>query len=757
MERGAHCIGHYRVVSRLGAGGMGEVFLAEDERLGRRVALKVLARDLAADATALARFQREARALAALNHPNIVTIYSVEEHDGAPFLTMELVAGRTLADRIPPSGMELGGLLGVAIPIADALAAAHRGGVTHRDLKPSNVMVSDDGTVKVLDFGLATLVRPDAATLVGDEGASPRTATGAIIGTFPYMSPEQVAGRPADHRSDLFALGVILYEMATGARPFRGQSSVELLAAIARDEPTAVRSRNPAVPPALESLISRCLEKRADRRPAGADEVGDELRAIAAAGAAQTAGAATRLPSVAVLPFANMSADADQEYFCDGMAEEIINALANVEGLRVVARTSSFAFKGRGEDVREIGRKLGVESVLEGSVRRAGSRVRITVQLVGVADGYHIWSERFDREVADVFAVQDEIALATVESLKGRLLKGERDEIVRRRTANQEAYHLYLKGRYFLNRRRTGDIPLAIEHFRQAIACDPDYLLPYVDLAETFNVLGLWSLMPPREAFGQAREAADKALALDDDSPEAHFAKAFSLLLYERDNAAAGTHYEHAVRLRPAGYGPISGYGIYLMTVGRLTEGVEVMERAVAAEPFSPIALVQAAAGYVGAGRPREAEQRARAALAIDATMPIAQFWLGWALAAQGNDREALVPFRTAASLGLTVALWPAGVLHAQLSERQQARAVIAELDALARERYVPYHSWGFVLRALGDVEGSRAYFRQAWSAREPMLFLSTIAHWSLSSIDWAEELRIIREPGERTAEPTVG
>jgi serine/threonine protein kinase len=398
-------LGHYGVVRQLGAGGMGTVYLAEDLRLGRQVALKVLSPEWAGEPDRLQRFEREARALAALNHPNVVTIYSVEEADGQQFITMELIDGKTLSDGIPPGGMPVEEILGLAVPLADALDAAHQRGIIHRDLKPANVMITAAGRLKVLDFGLAKL-DPALSAYEGSEAPTVEaTRKGMLVGTLRHMSPEQLEGKSVDRRSDLFSLGIILYEMATAQRPFDGGTPAAVIACILRQDPIRAGTLRRALPASLDALIHRCLEKDPARRLQTAAELRAALLGIereradaSSRGASRDAKAVAKRPSIAVLPFVNMSADKDQEYFCDGMAEEILNGLAQLEGLDVSARTSSFAFKGRALDIREIGGQLGVDTILEGSVRRSNDRLRITAQLIKVVDGYHVWSERYDRE-----------------------------------------------------------------------------------------------------------------------------------------------------------------------------------------------------------------------------------------------------------------------------------------------------------------------------------------------------------------------
>jgi serine/threonine protein kinase len=421
-------LGHYRVIEQLGSGGMGDVYVAEDGKLGRRVALKLLRPEKAESPDLRARFRREARAAAALNHPAIVHLYSVEESEGVAFITMELVPGRSLRALLAEGPLPVPRLIALASQIAEGLASAHAAGVLHRDLKPANVMVTGDDRVKILDFGLAKFFAPpslldtEAETMVR-EASSP----GLTLGTAGYMSPEQALGGKVDPRTDLFALGVVLYEMATGRPPFEGETLAAVFGQLLHRTPVPPQRLNPSLPPSLAALIEKALAKEPARRHQTASELLDDLRRVepsgrsgtTPAGAVRDAGTAA---SIVVLPFVDLSPDKDQEYFCHGVAEELIASLTRVPGLRVISRTSAFAFQGQGLEVTEIGRRLRVATALEGSVRKAGRRVRITAQLVNAEDGYQLWSKRFDRELADVFAIQDEIAATIVGELASGLV-----------------------------------------------------------------------------------------------------------------------------------------------------------------------------------------------------------------------------------------------------------------------------------------------------------------------------------------------
>jgi TolB-like protein/tetratricopeptide (TPR) repeat protein len=725
---------------------MGEIYEAEDSTLGRRVAIKLLPAALAADARRLSRFATEARALASLNHPNIVAIHSVEEADGQRFFVMELVSGSTLAEIIPPSGFTPARLLELALPLADALATAHRSGILHRDLKPANVMVTADGRLKVLDFGLAKLTHGGDEPTDLDASSDDGTQPGTILGTLAYIAPEQYHGAAAGLRSDVFSLGVILYEMATGRRPFAGASSAELIHAILHAEPPPVRALNRDVTPEFEALVHECLAKDPEVRPASAVEVQARLArldSVHQAGARHTATTVDESiePRVAVLPFADMSATGDQDYFCDGVAEEIINALAHIEGLRVAARTSSFAFKGRLQDVREIGRRLAVGAVLEGSVRKAGERLRITVQLISVADGYHLWSERFDRDAEDIFAIQDEIASGVVDRLRGKLLAGDRPSPARRHEPSQEAYHLYLKGRYFFNRRRAGDLQLAIAHFEKAVAADPLYAPPHQGVAEVFNVLGLWGFLPPGPAMTRAKAAAQRAIELDDSLAEAHAALAFVLLLHEWRWEDAEAEFRRVAGLRPSAAPAQIGLGLYRFAAGHPEQCAAEAERAIELEPLSSAAHTQAAASYIGLGQMARATELLEQALELDPTMPVALFWLGYCRAVEGRDDEAEALLRSASESGMPTPLTFVTALLARRGKADLAREIAGNLESAARERYVPPLALTFALAPVGERERCEELLRKAEAERAPMFTMCLLGPGYLRlSPAWVQE-----------------
>jgi serine/threonine-protein kinase len=543
-------LGPYEIVAPLGAGGMGEVYRARDPRLGRDVAIKALPAAFSRDPERLARFEREAQTLASLSHPNIATIHGIEERDGVPHLVLELVEGETLAARLARGPLPPREALAIGVQIASAIEAAHERGVIHRDLKPGNVMITPAGVAKVLDFGLA---KTDPVSASGpDLSQSPTvavhagaTVAGTILGTAAYMSPEQARGRSVDRRSDVWSFGCVQFECLAGRAAFEGATVTDLLAKILEREPDWALL--PAgTPPRAREILKRCLRKEADDRPRDIRDVRLELAEVAS-GAAK--GEAAREKSVAVLPFENLSGP-DDEYFADGITDEILNALSHLEGLRVAARTSCFAFKGRREDLRAVGEKLDVATVLEGSVRRAGARLRITVQLVNAADGYQLWSERYDRELTDVFELQDEIANAIATRLRVSLQGDAERSRGRAGTRNLEAYELLLRGRA-LHARRGRFLRLAIDCFERALALDPRYSEALGLLSDSYRLLGTFGNAPCSESMVKAKRLAEQAIAIDADQVEAWTTLACVEEQYEWDFAQAETHWTRALGLDP--------------------------------------------------------------------------------------------------------------------------------------------------------------------------------------------------------------
>jgi serine/threonine protein kinase/tetratricopeptide (TPR) repeat protein len=595
-------IAHYRILQKLGEGGMGEVYVAEDMNLGRRVALKMLPREMAAKSGRLQRFRREARTVAALNHPNIVTIHAVEEVDAVPFLAMELVEGDSLHSRIRPGGLPLGDLLAIARPLTEALVAAHEGGIVHRDLKPANVMFSRDGRLKVLDFGLAKL-HEDSSSGDDEPTAVPPsdlTEAGAVLGTLPYMSPEQVQGRRVDHRSDIFSLGAILHELATGERPFRGDTSADLISSILRDRPRDLADVRADLPDHLGRIVRRCLDKDPDRRYQSARDLMIELEELERVGP----GAARQVASVAVLPFADMSAEKDQEYFCEGIAEELINGLGRIENLRVASRTSSFQFRETALDVREIGRRLDVGTILEGSVRKAGNRVRITAQLVNVKDGYRLWSDRYDREMKDIFVIQDEIAESIVSALEVTLSPKERRVLQNVATRDVEAYEYYLKGRKFFYQTNQKAFEFARQMYERAISIDPSYALAYAGIADCCSFLFQWADSSEENLQG-AETASRKALELDPDLAEAHASRGLALSL-ARSFEEAKAEFEEAMRLNSKLYEAYYFYGRACLAQGRYEKAAGLFEKASEIRPEDYQAPIFLESALRGMGAPKE-------------------------------------------------------------------------------------------------------------------------------------------------------
>ncbi|HEY7474236.1 MAG TPA: protein kinase [Vicinamibacterales bacterium] len=634
-------LSHYEILGSLGAGGMGEVYRAEDTTLGRQVALKVLPAALASDPERIERFRREARAIAALNHPHIVTIHSVEQADGVQFLTMELVEGQSLDKCVPAGGLPIARLLEIAMPLADALAAAHDKGIVHRDLKPANVMVTSDGRVKVLDFGLAKI---SGSTPSHEEELETiaRTSEGVVLGTMPYMSPEQVEGRPVDHRSDIFSLGIVLHEMATGSRPFKGSNPATVLSAILRDTPASVCEERRDAPQPLGRLIARCLEKERERRIQTARDVRNELDTLKRAadtgsGARRPAGGGPERHSIVVLPFANLSPDADNEYFSDGLTEEIIADLSKVRALSVISRTSAMQLKGAKKDVRTIGRELGVQYVLNGSVRKAGPSLRITAQLVDAASDAQLWSEKYSGTVDDVFDVQERVSREIVKALDITLTSDEQRRLGERPIADVRAFELFLQARQEL-RRYAVDRALANIHEALRIEGETPPLLAFLTWAKVWQVRV--GISPDRSPLDEAEREARSLLARAPDTPFGY--SLLGHIEYERSRLPEAVNYcALALERAPNDSDTMLMQCVSYIGAGQNADAQDAARRMVACDPLSPVSWMAAGIPNWFVGTPGEAIAPLKKGLAIDPQNLIVQWTAAYTYALVGRLAEA--------------------------------------------------------------------------------------------------------------------
>src|SRR5882672_433270 len=720
-------LGPYEIVGPLGEGGMGEVYRARDTRLGRDVAIKALPPAFAADPARLSRFRREAQTLASLNHPNIAAIYGLEEAAGAPHLVLEFVEGETLAARLSRGALPQTEALALGIQIAGAIEAAHERGVVHRDLKPGNVMINRAGMAKVLDFGLA---KSDPGLASGASlSDSPTfsehpdaTAAGVILGTAAYMSPEQARGKPVDRRSDVWSFGCVLFECFTGRAAFAGETASDLIARILEREPDW--SALPAgTPPRVREILRRCLRKNADERPRDIRDVRLELSDIASGGG-KTEG---REKSIAVMPFENLSGS-DDEFFADGVTDEILNALAQVEGLRVAARASCFAFKGRREDLRAIGEKLDVTTVLEGTVRRAGPRLRITVQLANAADGYQLWSERYDREMTDVFAVQDEIAGAIATRLRGTMHAEADRSRARGGTKNLEAYELLLRGRA-LQMKRGRFVLQAVACFERAIAIDPRYAEPLASLSDSYRLMGIFGVTSFAEAMSKSKTLAERALAIDPRLVEAWATLAAVEEQYERNFAKSDSLYERALELEPRNATTRAQWALWRVIRGAMPDEKALAElrRAVQDDPLN--AWVGAMYSYtLGiAGRHEESIAEAERSVGLDAESFFARWNLMRARAWAGHYDRAIENAPTL--LGDSGRNhWALGLLawtYGQAGRTDRARACYDELEGRSRHEFVS-PCWLSVTAGCADLEDPAVHWAErAVAESDPLLLWS--------------------------------
>jgi serine/threonine protein kinase/tetratricopeptide (TPR) repeat protein len=671
---------------------MGRVYKAIDREISETVALKVLSPDICLDDKMIERFRNELKLARRISHKNVCRTYDLGNCEGAYFFTMEFIPGDNLRSIIRMMGpLSPARALAIAGQVCDGMAEAHRLGVVHRDLKTSNIMIDHEGSARITDFGIA--LGPETKGL---------TDRGALIGTPEYMSPEQIDGENVDHRADIYSLGIILFEMMTGRVPFEGNTplSVALMQKTAR--PPDPRELNARTPEALSNVISKCLAKDQGGRYQKIEVLAAELHVIAEGLAVAEKSdqlgrmdtltpAGTRLlNSIAVLPFRDLSPQGDQEYFCEGLAEEIITALAKIRNLEVAAKSSTFSRKLRDQDIREIGRELGVAAVLEGSVRKGDNRLRVTAQLINVATGYNLWSEKYERTLEDVFAIQDEITLAIVDRLKVKLLGGEKDALLKWHTENPEAYNLYLMGRFYWNKRTSEGMKRGLECFHQAIAKDPSYARAYTGISDCYGLFAYY-YTPPRPTLLKAKEAAAKALELDDTRAEAHTSMAFVKHKLERDWAGAEREFRRAIELDPEYIWARHWYAYFLAAMGRHQESFVEIKRALDVDPTSTqLNMAHGMLFYLARFYDRAVEELGKT-LELEPRNFMATFYLGLAHLESGRYDEALALVERSAEMTGNLPFFVQGIgyVHASAGRKDLAQGVLARLGEMMTKVYM--------------------------------------------------------------------
>jgi TolB-like protein/Flp pilus assembly protein TadD len=753
-------ISHYRIVKALGRGGMGVVYEAEDVKLRRHVALKLLPNFLARDWQALRRFEQEAQAASALNHPNICTVYEVDQDHGLHFIAIELLEGETLKERIGRGSLEVREILAIGTEICDALEAAHTVGIIHRDIKPSNIVLTRRGNAKLLDFGVAKRLGPEllqhAETL--SQLLPPNldlsvTAPGAVIGTVTYMSPEQSGGYDVDARSDLFSMGAVLYEMASGQCPFAGKDLVDVLQAIQHRQPTPLEQLRPKIPSRLVSIVKKALQKERALRYQSAAEMRADLQALrdqlvvgakrrkmlpmlaltALFLAALLAGslrlqrvqgwilgrayAPHQMKSIAVLPLENLSGgDSAQDYFADGMTDALITNLSRIGALRVISRTSSMHYKGTHKSLPEIAQELNVDAVVEGSVAKAGSHVRINAQLVDARRDQHLWARQYDRELQDILQLQNDLASAIALEVAGKLTPNEQSRLTAKsRQVNPQAYEAFLKGEYFLDKWTAEGFGKAKDYFEQSIDLDPTYADGYAGLGEYWGLVAFTGVVPPREAWLKSEDLLGKALELDDSSSKAHTLLGMLKLQFRCDPTAAGKELNHALDLNPGDMRALDYHSYYLLEIGRTEEAIAEKRRVLEHDPLALITNADLGLYLLKARRTDESIVQLEKTLELDPNYAATHGRLGLAYAEKQQYSQAVTKLQKAVSLDKTPArVATLGEVYARWGKRREALDTIRQLQQMSKQSYVPPSAIAMIYARLGENKAALEWLARA-------------------------------------------